>query len=116
MILDGLLSFTTVGTPQAITVTAVSNNILDLAALRDVGIGDNPAMKLAIFISETFTAGVSKYDRGGYYIIISTGGMNDSSIQRLRVGRGQDRCEGRGDEAQGAIGHQTRGRHAPRPH
>lgn len=57
MILDGLLSFNTVGTPQAITATAASDNVLDLKVGRDIGVGDDPAMKLAIYVTTTFTAG-----------------------------------------------------------
>lgn len=53
MILDGLLSFNTVGTPQAITVTAPSDNVLDMKNGRDMGIGDNPALKLAIYVTES---------------------------------------------------------------
>lgn len=56
MILDGLLSFNTVGTPQAITATAVSDNIIDLLNPRDMGIGDDPALKLALYVTTAFVS------------------------------------------------------------
>lgn len=59
MILDGLLSFTAVGVPQVLTTTAVSDNVIDLKNARDIGVGDNPAMKLAIFCAGTFAGGTS---------------------------------------------------------
>jgi len=51
MILDSLLMFSTPAAPQAITVTAPSTNIIDLLNPRDLGIGDDPALKLAIFVT-----------------------------------------------------------------
>src|SRR5438445_217254 len=56
MILDSLLMFSTPASPQAITVTAASTNIIDLLNPRDLGIGDDPALKLAIFVTTAFTA------------------------------------------------------------
>lgn len=55
MIIDGLLIFEPVA-GTAITVTAVSTNVIDLSVARDVGIGDNPAMKIAMYIKAAFTA------------------------------------------------------------
>lgn len=40
----------------AITVTRDSTNVIDLSNARDMGIGDDPAMKLAIYVTQTFTA------------------------------------------------------------
>src|SRR5882762_3138808 len=66
MILDRLLQFSSA---QAITVTAVSTNIIDLGinsgiptsaqggGARDIGIGDDPAMKLLVQVTTTFTSG-----------------------------------------------------------
>ena len=51
MILDSLLMFSTPAAPQAITVTAPSTNIIDLLNPRDLGIGDNPALKLACLVT-----------------------------------------------------------------
>lgn len=56
MILDRLLCFSAPSAPQAITVTAPSTDIIDLLNPRDMGIGDNPALKLAIFITTAFAA------------------------------------------------------------
>jgi hypothetical protein len=69
MILDALLSFSlTAG--DVPTVTAVSGNILDLhlaglpvlanlQGARDIGIGDDPAMKLLVQVTTTFAGGTS---------------------------------------------------------
>jgi hypothetical protein len=63
MIIDGLLQFT--GTPGAInpdlptTGTQTSTNVIDLVSARDMGIGDNPALKLLVEIMTTFTGGTS---------------------------------------------------------
>lgn len=74
MILDGLLSFNTVGTPQALTsTTAPSTNVIDLLNARDMGVGDDPALKLAIFVG---TAGVSA---GGATLTIQAQGSTDNS-------------------------------------
>lgn len=66
MILDALLQFSSA---QAITATAVSTNIIDLGVTsgipssasgggaRDIGIGDDPAMKLLVQVITTFTSG-----------------------------------------------------------
>lgn len=53
MILDNLLAFSV---NQTITTTAVSTNIVDLNNARDIGVGDNPAMKIAIFVGTAFTS------------------------------------------------------------
>ncbi len=57
MILDRLLCFSTPASPQAITVTAPSTDVIDLLNPRDMGIGDSPALKLAMYITTAFTAG-----------------------------------------------------------
>jgi hypothetical protein len=48
--------FSTPASPQAITVTAPSTNIIDLLNPRDLGIGDDPALKLAIYITTAFVS------------------------------------------------------------
>lgn len=55
MILDSNLTFDPTGT--AITATAASTNIIDLVNQRDLGIGDNPALKVLVVPGATFTAG-----------------------------------------------------------
>lgn len=70
MILDSLLSFSlTAG--DVPTVTATSGNIIDLGVTsgipssasgggaRDIGIGDDPAMKLLVLVTATFAGGAS---------------------------------------------------------
>lgn len=73
MILDRLLTFSgVVGTSivDSPTVTAVSTNIIDLhiagipvlannQGARDIGIGDDPALKLLVEVTTTFTGGTS---------------------------------------------------------
>lgn len=54
MILDGQLVFDASGT--TITTTATSTNVIDLSVARDMGIGDAPALKLAIFVGTAFTS------------------------------------------------------------
>ena len=64
MIEDGALQFT--GTPGVAgsfdtptTGTQQSTNIIDLVNARDMGIGDDPALKLLCVVKTTFTAGTS---------------------------------------------------------
>lgn len=57
MILDRLLQFSPPSAPQSITVTAPSTDVIDLLNPRDLGVGDDPALKIAIFITTAFTAG-----------------------------------------------------------
>ena len=63
MILDGLLQFT--GTAGSVSVdspttgTQQSTNVLDLVNARDMGIGDDPALKLLIQIVTAFASGTS---------------------------------------------------------
>jgi hypothetical protein len=64
MILDGALQFTgapgvtgAVDTPT--TGTQQSTNVVDLANHRDMGIGDNPAIKLMCAVKTSFTGGTS---------------------------------------------------------
>lgn len=61
MILDNNLCFDPAGT--ALTVTAASTNVLDLGIVngiggnaRDLGVGDEPALKLLMLSSGTFTS------------------------------------------------------------
>src|SRR5437867_74417 len=54
MILDGQLVFDASGT--TITTTATSTNVIDLSVARDLGVGDNPALKLAITVGTAFTS------------------------------------------------------------
>lgn len=53
-ILDGQLVFDASGT--TITTTATSTNVIDLTNPRDMGIGDNPALKLNITVGTAFTS------------------------------------------------------------
>lgn len=63
MILDGALQFSgtagqvTYDTPT--TGTQQSTNVIDLVAARDMGIGDDPAIKVLVTVAATFTAGTS---------------------------------------------------------
>lgn len=71
MILDASLSFSTPASPDALAQVAgtyTANNILDLGlsgipsspnggGARDLGIGDDPALKLVVQVSTTFTSG-----------------------------------------------------------
>jgi hypothetical protein len=61
MIIDGLLQFTgspgTVNADTPTTGTQTSTNTLDLLNARDMGVGDDPALKLFVEIMTTFTAG-----------------------------------------------------------
>jgi hypothetical protein len=64
MVIDGALQFSgTAGVAGSMdnptTGTQQSTNIIDLVASRDMGIGDNPAMKLLVQVGTTFTAGTS---------------------------------------------------------
>jgi len=63
MIIDGSLQFTgtagTVSTDSPTTGTQQSTNIINWVNPRDMGIGDNPALKLLIQIMTTFADGTS---------------------------------------------------------
>ena len=63
MILDGLLQFTgaagAVNGDTPTTGTQQSTNVIDLVSARDMGIGDDPALKLFIEVLTTFTGGTS---------------------------------------------------------
>ncbi len=54
MILDKLLMFS--ATPQAITASAASTDVIDLGVAEDLGIGDDPALKVLLLITTTFDA------------------------------------------------------------
>ena len=64
MILDGLLQFSgTAGvagsTDSPTTGAQNSGNVIDLQNARDLGIGDNPAIKIVAICMTTFTGGTS---------------------------------------------------------
>jgi len=63
MIIDGALVFTgTPGVPGSVdspTASGVSTNIIDLVNARDLGIGDDPALKLLIQVMTAFAGGTS---------------------------------------------------------
>lgn len=63
MILDGLYQFTgtagTVSVDTPTTGTQQSTNVLNLLNARDMGIGDDPAIKLLVEIVAAFTGGTS---------------------------------------------------------
>ena len=54
MILDKNLLFTP--SAQAITVTAASTDVIDLGVLEDLGVGDDPALKILVLVTTAFTA------------------------------------------------------------
>ncbi len=69
MILDGLLQFDNAVSLAIAAGTQVSTNVIDLGitsgiptsanggGARDIGIGDDPAMKLLVLVTTTFTSG-----------------------------------------------------------
>jgi hypothetical protein len=63
MIIDGALQFT--GTPGTIspdtptTGTQQSTNVIDLLNARDMGIGDDPALRILVEITTTFVGGTN---------------------------------------------------------
>ena len=64
MIIDGALQFTgtagVAGSADTLTTgTQQSTNVIDLVNARDMGIGDDPALKLLCVIKTTFTGGTS---------------------------------------------------------
>lgn len=64
MWIDGNLQFTgtagTAGSPDTPTTgTQVSNNVIDLLNARDLGIGDDPALKVLVEVLTAFTSGTS---------------------------------------------------------
>jgi len=64
MVIDGALQFSgtagTAGSPDLPTTgTQQSTNIIDLVNQRDMGIGDDPALKLVCVVTTTFTGGTS---------------------------------------------------------
>ena len=64
MIIDGALQFSgtagVAGSPDVPTTgTQQSTNVIDLVNARDMGIGDDPAMKLLCVVKTTFTGGTS---------------------------------------------------------
>ena len=97
MILDGLLQFTgtagavplsaTVGVDLPTTGTQQSTNVIDLANARDLGIGDDPALKLLIQIMATFTVGTSlqvqlqgSVDNSTYTTMWDSGAILEASL------------------------------------
>ncbi|SRR6266849_4188721 len=95
MILDGFLQFTAAAFDIPTTGSQVSTNQLDLGIIglptsasgggaRDIGIGDDPAMKLLVIVQTAFTVGTSLQvnvqgapDNGagapGSYVIMASG-------------------------------------------
>lgn len=63
MIIDGALQFSgtagTISTDSPTTGSQTSTNIIDLVNARDLGIGDDPAMKVLAQVMTTFTGGTS---------------------------------------------------------
>lgn len=63
MNIDGALQFTgaagSVATDSPTTGTEASTNVLDLSIARDMGVGDNPALKLFVEVLTAFTGGTS---------------------------------------------------------
>lgn len=63
MIIDGALQFTgtagTVSSDSPTTGTQNSTNIIDLVNARDLGVGDDPAMKILVEVTTAFTVGTS---------------------------------------------------------
>jgi len=64
LIIDGALQFSgtagTAGSPDVPTTgTQQSTNVVDLVNARDMGIGDDPALKLLCVVKTAFTAGTS---------------------------------------------------------
>lgn len=63
MILDGALQFTgaagAVNTDSPTTGTQQSTNVIDLVNARDLGVGDDPSIKLLVQILTTFANGTS---------------------------------------------------------
>lgn len=96
MILDGALQFTGVAgavnidTPT--TGTQQSTNIIDLVNARDMGIGDDPALKILIMVVAAFTVGTSLEVQiqgapdngsglpGTYVTMISSGALAEASL------------------------------------
>lgn len=54
MIIDNLMLFSSA--QDLTTGTIASTNVLDLLNARDMGIGDDPALKLAIFVTTAFVS------------------------------------------------------------
>lgn len=54
MIMDGLLLFSSA--QNLTTGTIASTNVIDLLNARDMGIGDDPALKLACFVTTAFSS------------------------------------------------------------
>lgn len=63
MILDGLLQFTgtagSVSSDSPTTGTQNSTNVLNLNNARDLGVGDDPAMKVLVTVTTAFADGTS---------------------------------------------------------
>lgn len=69
MIMDGLLLFSSA---QALTTgTIASTNVIDLVNARNMGIGDDPALKIACYATTAFAAGTS--------VVIQAQGSTDNS-------------------------------------
>ncbi len=59
MIIDGALLLDTAAAVTAATGTQASTNVIDLLNARDMGIGDDPSLKLLVQVSTAFAGGTS---------------------------------------------------------
>ena len=59
MIMDGLLLFDTAVNITAATGTQASTNVIDLGVARDIGVGDDPAMKILVQVLTAYTGATS---------------------------------------------------------
>lgn len=74
MILDALYLFDTVAAITASAGTQASTNVLDLSQQRDMGIGDNPALKLAVQVVTAFST-----TNSGVLTVALQGSTNNSN-------------------------------------
>jgi hypothetical protein len=96
MILDGALQFTgtagTVSSDTPTTGTQQSTNVIDLVNARDLGIGDDPALKILVQITAAFVSGTSLEVQvqgaadngsgapGAYTTMISSGALAEADL------------------------------------
>lgn len=90
MLLDNFLMFESFTTPVAITTGGISTNVLDLLNERDIGIGDDPALKLLVLVTATFTSGstskmTSKF-QGAVSSASGTGGTYSTYAESADLG------------------------------
>ena len=75
MIIDGLLLFSTA--QNLTTGSEVSTNVIDLLNARDMGVGDDPALKIACFVTTAFSSTDSAT------LTISAQGSTDNSTYTI---------------------------------